>query len=334
MFQFGHATRAFVIPAKFRRAIEAIIKLDMFWIGHNGPHDIRSVDVHLGHETGVVCKGETFIPCHHADSRNVTEGGVNHGLKEQAIAHIDGSAGKWEKALKAEFKKIRVPIPGEVYKSGARKGTQKLRTIKLSEGWRLIDPAHPAYIAYAGADPILTYRLWQFRRNVIEQFKDLYLFDREVQLKADRLQRRAIKLDVNYTTRYRENLDRKARRYADKASLLGCGNIYSGAQIANALLALGAELSEKTPSGQWKTDDKVLREITEKNPSSDAARLVRYILTSKRLSKRREAYADAMLRERDAQDRVHPSIKTLGARTTRMSISDPALQQLPVKEND
>lgn len=334
MFQFGNATRAFVIPARFRRAIAAIIALDIFWIGHNGPHDIRSLDVHLGYETGVHCGGETFIPCHHADSRNAVEGGVNHGLKEQCEAHIDGSSGKWEKALKARFKEILIPIPGELYKSGPRKGTQKYRKAKLSEGWALIDPHDPAYVAYAGADPILTFRLWYFRRSIVEGNKDLYSFDLRVQLKADRLQRRAIKLDVNYTTRFRENLNRKASRYADKARVLGCDNIYSGAQIANALLALGANLSERTPSGKWKTDDKILRAIATEDPTSDAARLVRAILTSKRLTKRSTAYADAMLRERDANDRVHPSIKTLGARTTRMSISDPALQQLPVKEND
>jgi hypothetical protein len=49
------------------------------------------------------------------------------------------NAGKWEQALKAEFKKITIPIPGEVYKSGPRKGQRKVRKAKLSEGWGLID---------------------------------------------------------------------------------------------------------------------------------------------------------------------------------------------------
>ncbi|HEY6020269.1 MAG TPA: hypothetical protein VIY48_10305, partial [Candidatus Paceibacterota bacterium] len=134
---------------------------DVNWIGHNGPHDIRCIDEHLGYETGVVCKGETYIPSHHADSRNRKEGGIGHELKELAVSVVDRDAGRWEVELKKVFKTIEIPIPGEVYKSGPRKGTPKSRKAKLAEGWGLIDPSHPAYIAYAAADPILTYRVWR-----------------------------------------------------------------------------------------------------------------------------------------------------------------------------
>jgi DNA polymerase-1 len=335
LFQFGDAYRAYVIPAKYRKAIYRILSIkDMFWIGHNGPHDIRSLDVHLGFETGVRCRGETFIPSHYKDPRNAREGGVNHGLKEQAEARIDGSAGKWEIALKAAFKRIEIPIIGEVYKSGARKGTQKYRKAKLSEGWDLIPINHPAYIAYAGADPILTYRLWQDSKQIVLTNRDLYSFDLRIQEIGDRLQRRAIRLDKDYTLRFRTALDRKASRYIARAKALGCNNIYSPPQLVSALLALNATLRERTEKGQYKTDNKVLRSIISAEPSSEAAKLARVVLIAKRVSKRREAYADAMLREVDAWGRVHPSIKTLAARTSRMSVSDPALQQLPTRESE
>jgi DNA polymerase-1 len=335
LFQFGDANRAFVIPAKYRKWIYRILSIeDMFWIGHNGPHDIRSLDVHLGFPTGVRCRGETFIPAHHRDPRNAREGGINHGLKEQAEARIDGSAGKWERALKAAFKDILIPIPGEVYKSGSRKGSQKYRKALLSEGWDLIAIDHPAYIAYAGADPILTFRLWRDSREVVLDSNGLYTFDLRIQEIGDRLQRRAIRLDKDYTLRFRAALDKKAARYTERARLLGCNNIYSPPQLASALLALNAPLRERTKKGNLKTDDKVLRALISKDPDSDAARLARVVLIAKRVSKRRTAYADAMLREVDAEGRVHPSIKTLAARTSRMSVSDPALQQLPTKESE
>lgn len=338
LFQFGDANRAFVIPAKYRKWIYRILSIkDMFWIGHNGPHDIRSLDVHLGFETGIKCRGETFIPAHHRDPRTMREGGINHGLKEQAIARIDGSAGKWEIALKAAFKDILIPVPGEFYKSTSKygkKGDPKLRKARLSEGWDLIALNHPAYIAYAGADPILTFRLWQDSREVVIESNGLYTFDLRIQNIGDRLQRRGIRLDKDYASRFRTALDRKAARYSERARLLGCDNIYSPPQLASALLALDAVLRERTPKGQYKTDDKVLRAVISSDPSSQAAQLARVVLIAKRVSKRREAYADAMLRAVDASGRIHPSIKTLAARTSRMSVSDPALQQLPTKESE
>lgn len=333
MFQFGDDTVSYVIPARFREAIRRIILLPINWIAHNGPHDIRSIDKFLGFDTGVVCVGETYIPCHHADPRGRLDGGVAHGLKEQCIAHIDRTSGRWEIRLKKEFKKLTVPMPGQFYKSGIRKGQPKFRRALLSEGWRLIDEDNPAYIAYAAADPVLTFRLWQHRYQTVKANKELYLFDFRVEQACDRLHRRAIKLDVKYTTAYRERLDKQAQLMQAAATELGCPNVFSGAQIELALRHLGVRLTEKTAKGAYKTDEKVLHQLAE-HGTDKVRELIGYILRAKQYRKRREAYADAMLREMDAQGRIHPSINSLAARTARMSVSRPALQQLPTKENE
>ena len=341
-FQIGNANTAYVVAAQHKTQIDWIIRLPTIkWIGHNGPHDIRSIDAWLGEDTGVVCAGETYIPGHHADSRKQDEGGIAHGLKEQCEALISRDAGKWEVALKAEFKRIEIPIPGAVYKSGKRKGLQKVRKAKLSEGWGLIDPKHPAYIAYAAADPILTYRLWRHYQYVIRQQHALYQFDLIVQQAADRLQRRAILLDVAYTKRLSAAYLRKAEEFLERAAELGCENINSGKQVAEALTALGAHLTVRTPpsklhpQGQLKTDDSVLRGLADKYGSaSPVGDLIHCILGAKQLLKRRENYTEAMLREADINGRVHPSINTLGARTTRMSVSGPPLQQLPTADRE
>jgi DNA polymerase I len=334
-FQFGNGRQSFIVPARAKNLIRLIFtECDIKWIGHNAPHDVRCIDTHLGYETGIVCPWETYIPAHHADSRKQDEGGTGHGLKELATAHVDPDAGKWERRLKARFKTIKIPMEGEVYKSGPRKGTQKFRRAKLSEGWGLIDPTDPIYLAYAGADPILTYHLRTYYRLVYRQFRSLYDFDHRVALACDRLQRRAIKLDVDYTQRYQAALEAKAARLCGVIlNEFNCRNIYSAAQIADTLQSLGAQLRERTPSGQYKTDDRVMQWQLE-NGSSEVQWFVRAVLAAKRLTKRADAYADAMLRERDAQDRVHPSINSLAARTARMSISGPALQQLPTKDNE
>lgn len=331
-FQFGRSNRAYVIPARFKKAIECCILSDVNWIGHNGPHDMRCIDVYLGYETGVVCRGETFIPSHHDDPRNVMEGGIGHGLKELAIARVARDAGKWETALKVAFKEIQIPMPGEYFKSGPRKGQPKTRKANISEGWGLIDPASPAYIAYAAADPILTYLVWKRYRQVVRNFRKLYSFDHKVQSACDALQRRGLRLDIDYTQRLDKRFVRVAEQYAARAKAYGCGNVNSGAQIAETLTGMGVQLRERTPTGNFKTDNRVLREVAKQHEGSDVADFIRCVLAVKQLLKRKESYTSAFLRELDADGRVHASINSLAARTARMSVSNPPLQQLPTKD--
>lgn len=328
--QCGNANTAYVIPARFRRLISWICEQDVTWIGHNGPHDIRCIDTHLGYETGIIC-AETHIPSHHYDSRNRGEGGVGHGLKELAIHYIDSRAGKWETELKKVFKSIEIPMPGLVYQSGPRKGQQKMRKAKLSEGWALVDPTHPAYIAYAGVDPILTYRVWKEFQPIVRHFYDLYQFDRRVANACDRLQRRGLPIDVQYTERLSAAYASKATRYRARAAAYGCANIQSGQQLATTLTELGVQLTERTAKGALKTDAGILRAIRSTVDSPQVRDFIRCVLVAKQLEKRKASYTDHMLEELDVNGRVHPSINSLGARTTRMSVSGPPFQQLPTK---
>jgi DNA polymerase-1 len=330
-FQLGNDIRSFILPAKFRAAITKIWSFDINWIGYNGPHDVRCVDAYLGYESKVVIEQEAYITAHHSEPRKSTEGGVDLGLKEQCIAHVDPSAGKWEVALKQSFKQITVPIPGEVYKSGPRKGQPKMRKALMSEGWALQDIRHPAYIAYAGADPILAYRLWRFNRNAYSRANGLYERDLKIDLICDRLQRRGMPVDERYLKRYRAALNKRAAHFLELAAELGCTNINSGQQIAATLIELGAQLKYRTPKGKWQTDNTVLESLLH-DENRDVRRLVRYILTARRLTKRAEVYAAGMLRMMDSEGRVHPSINSLAARTGRMSAG--IFQQLPTKDQD
>ncbi len=331
--QIGDAYDSYVIPARWRKFIHWLTTADVKWIGHNGPHDIRSINRFLGMETGMVCHGETYIPAHHSDSRKQMDGGIGHGLKVQAQRYVAHDAGKWEDRLKAVFKTIEISIPGKTYKSGPRKGQPKMRKARLDEGWALINPAHSAYVAYAASDPILTYRLWRHYQPVIRRNLDLYHFDLRVQQACDRLNRRGFRLDEKYTERLNEALEMKANEFIVRAADLGCKNINSGMQISLTLESMGVQLRATTPTGKYRTDDKILRGLLSEC-SEEAADLIHCILGAKQLLKRRASYTEAFLREVDADGRVHPSINTLGARTSRMSVSDPALQQLPTKDRE
>ena len=329
--QVGNADTAFIIPAWQVTLIELIVAYTGRWVMHNAPHDIRCIDRHLGYDTGMRCSRETHILSHYRDSRNKEEGGIGHGLKELAVCLVSPDAGKWEKELNVEFKKIRVPVKGEFYKSGQKRGQQKTRIITLAEGWGLIDPTNPAYIKYAGADPVLTFRLWPILFPYLTN-TELYQRDLRLQRYMDVLYRRAMLIDVAYTEDLDQQYAKEHAVYAAKAKAYGCANVESGAQIANVLVNLGATLTDKTKKGAWQTTSAVLRALAARS-GGKVADFIHVVLTAKQLSKRRAAYTQNFLLERDVNDRVHPSVNILGARTARMSVSNPALQQLPTKDN-
>lgn len=335
-FQVGNSFDSYVIPARFKSFIWWASQTNTRWIGHNGPHDWRCIDRHLGRDTGGFCIAETHIPSHHLDSRNRQEGGVGHGLKELSCALIDPQADKWEVALKKEFKKIVIPIPGQVYKSGPRKGTQKYRKAKLAEGWKLIELDNPAYIAYAAADPLLAYRLWQELTPVVKEYLELYKLDLRTAQVCDTLQRRAILMDRRYTERLSAAYLRKAERLQAQAlTKYGCRNINSTEQLANTLLGLGATLRERTNTGKYKVDADILRALLDDPYSNGKVKsFIHCVLVAKQVLKRRSTYTEAMLREADSEDRVHPAINSLAARTARMSVREPALQQLPTQDHE
>jgi DNA polymerase-1 len=339
--QISDAITSYVIPAERRSLIAWVMRQPVRWIGHNGCHDIRCVDAYLGYDTGVICDMETYIPSHHVDPRNAAEGGIGHGLKELAIHYVDNSAGKWEAALKKLFKTLRVPIDGH-YKQGPKRGQRRTRAARLSEGWRLVDKQCPAYIAYAGSDPLLTYRLWYALEHIVNQFRELYEFDLRVARVADTLQRRAIRLDVDYTRRLNELYGNVHDMNMEYINSCGCSNLNSAKELADTIIALGGNLTKRTPTGKLQVTDAILRELTAHSRSDDTSLtrdkdLLAFIdstLEAKRCAKRRKSYTESMLREMDDNGRIHPSINILAARTARMSVSNPPLQQLPTKNNE
>lgn len=338
-FQFGTADTAFVVPARAKNLLRWLCASarNIEWVGHNLPHDVRSIDVWLGEETGILDRPhhETHTMVHLFDSRGKEDGGVGHGLKEACEFYVSRDAGKWERELKKAFKAIRVPIPGEVYKSGPRKGTQKMRTIKMSEGWSLVDLSLDAYARYAASDPILTMRLyWALLPTLaIENHQKLYAFDNRVAHAADKLTRRAMALDVAYTKRLRSELFEKAKRVSPWPD----GRLGTPAQLAQEMIKRGAILTEVTKTGKPSTDAFVLRSTLAKARETGNTALIEFVervLITKQLLKRADAHVGSLITEMDENGRIHPSINVLAARTARMSVSKPPLHQLPTKSDD
>jgi len=320
--QVGNATRAYVLvmrSVRDHRAVRILRLLrDLGFSAHNMPFDAVAC-----HVTGLFEFSEweekyhdTRILSHLIDPRSKMDGGVGHALKELSTRHIDPNAADGQTALKEEFKKIGCTI---------------------ATGWAKISTDNRVWLFYAGFDTILGARYHDHARGVVnrEGYGRLARFEHEVQRVTTRMKIRGFRVDVEFTKLLMQRLQVRFDEGTLKVQALGVENMNSPKQVATNLLSRGWRPQETTKSGAPKTDKAVMEKLIEDvNTPVDVKILLEAIIDAKRARKWRAAYAEAMLNARDFRDHVHPDINSLQARTARMSISNPPLQQLPSRGDD
>jgi DNA polymerase-1 len=207
----------------------------------------------------------------------------------------------------------------------------------LKTGWGVIASDNPVFVKYAGLDVLLTRRLFDVLAPMVRELSldNLSQFEHHLQSILAVTQRRGMRVDVDYALSLSESLLLESESYRLRAATLGVDNVNATSQVSAGLLAMGEELTDRTASGQVKVDKQVLLPLAdldmqwnrlglrEPNPLANA------VLRAKRAEKWRESYARPFLDLRDSSDRLHPWISSLQARTARMSVSRPPLQQLP-----
>jgi DNA polymerase-1 len=316
--QFGRQREAWVLDARrFWKAARWGLLAAPALTAHNAPFDLLTADRHLRVplEDSVPKTTDTKILAHLLDPRARSEGGTGHALKELARVFVDPDAPDGERALVAEFRR---------------------HGLKKADGFREIPLDSEEFLRYAGLDVLLTARLRDRLEPLLpEELRSLSEFEHHLQGLLMRLQRRGVRLDVPYTEALIERLHEEREREQARAKRYGVESVNSPKQLGEAFTAMGETLTEKTPSGAWKVDGEVLRtladldrdwnriEARDPNPLADAT------LRAKRAGKWSSSYAETFLYVRDGEDRVHPFLNSLQARTARMSVSRPPLQQLP-----
>ncbi|MGZ0151851.1 DNA polymerase [Kribbella sp. WER1] len=320
LVQLGNAREAWVLRAdQFRDVIVRTLKQDRHFTLHNAPYDLQVIDRTLGvkiEELGPRCF-DTRIFAHLLDPRQRTEGGAGLRLKELSEIYIDPTAPDTQDGLNEVFRKE--------YK--ATKET----------GWALIDIDHPVYERYAGLDPVLSKLLFVELAPLIRDLglNHLSQFEHHFAMLLAIMQRKGMRLDVDYVHKLKDELREEADRNKRAAATFGVANVNSTAQVSAALVAMGEDLTETTDSGALKVDKNVLLPLAdldlqwERNNAREPNPLADAVLHAKRAGKWAESYAQAFLDLRDGDDRIHPMIGGLQARTARMSVSKPPLQQLP-----
>jgi len=185
----------------------------------------------------------------------------------------------------------------------------------------------PAYWIYAALDPVLTCHLYErFHAPVLNSFAATYQLEMGALQAVFNMERRGARIDPAYCVRKRSELNAwvgDAKMWLRDA--YGIQNANSSQQVIAVLNAHEIPYQEKyTQGGARSLDKEVLGSIDHD--------IGRVLLKIRKFEKTVGPYFDNFLEMMDANHRLHPSIWTCGTRTSRMSMTDPALQTLPRKD--
>lgn len=267
---------------------------------HNLPHDAKFMEVKAGWKVPWHRCHDTLI------GARIQDPGRPAGLKPLVSKLIDKNALIGQKALDDGMK---------------------------AQGWTwdTVPINYGAYWAYAALDPVLNCHLWeQIIPDVQQRFGVVYDLEMTVLRIATKMMIKGAQLDPLYINTEREKLitfSNEARLWLKVT--YGITSPLSAGQVSRALTALGQEIDAFTDAGAPKMDKATLTRYQQTSPSPAVQELCQYLLAVRHADKLKGTYLDAFMGLADENGVLHASINTLAARTSRMSMSDPNLQNLP-----
>lgn len=219
----------------------------------------------------------------------------NHGLKPLSVRHVDKRASLGQSAL------------NDAFKSGGW-------------NWATIPVDLPEYWIYAATDTVLTSMLADVLWPKTQRFRNVYELEMGAINVLVKMGNRGMMIDRPYCqTKFDEFTTQAAVLNAQLPFKAG-----SDKQLIEFLQQAGAVLLKKTDTGNWAVDNEVLKncEVIQGIPE---AGIVRQYRTATKLA---GSYFGNFL-EMSVDDILFPNVKPLAARTSRMSVTEPALQQIP-----
>jgi DNA polymerase I-like protein with 3'-5' exonuclease and polymerase domains len=307
LVQFGDRIHGWSIPVdRWQGLIQEIVtrwsRMGRF-VGHNAWFDVHHL-ANIGIHVPPHLVDDTMPLAHIADST------VSIGLKQQSAKHIDARAAAMQSQLE------------EVMHSGG----YTWATIPITA----TGPCS-VYWIYGALDTILTVRLWEHHApTVLATASRAYDLEVAMGHLADRMETRGVACDREYTQAKRTELailhDELTKRGFDEFGV----DLGSAQQVIDRLLADEVKLWKRTDGGAWSLDKFALDGIDH-----PLANLLQY---RKKAEKINSTYLKRFLEYSEYDGRIHPSINTLGfkeqnagafgVKTSRMSMSEPNLQQL------
>jgi DNA polymerase I-like protein with 3'-5' exonuclease and polymerase domains len=193
--------------------------------------------------------------------------------------------------------------------------------------WNTVPIDFPLYWIYGAMDPVLTCHIHKkFSPSMQSTYRNAYELEMGALRVVTNMMIKGARIDPEYCQRKMGELNdwvQIARLWL--ASAYGIKNATSNMQVIKALQDNGVELPNKrTKGGAQSLDKEVLEEIDHP--------IAKTVLGVRKCEKTVGPYFRNFLSMRDHEDLLHCTIWANGTRTSRMSITDPALQTLPRKD--
>lgn len=280
--------------------MEALDKYEGPLVGHNVAFDNRWLEIHAGwtppwhrlHDTMLM--SQLMHPEYRA-----------HGLKELGDKLIDKRASAGSFKLKAAFK-------------------------SQGWGWDTVPIDFPVYWQYGCIDTVLTAHLWKhFRADLA--YPRAYETEMAARRICSRIEDNGMPIDLDYCEQAMEKLQTNVAKNKEWATENWEINIGSSAQLIKFFQdRLGEEITIFTDTGNPSMNKEQLTKFSE-SPNALTNQAANFVLETRKQDKLANTYfKNFLLKNHDGW--LHPSIKTMGARTGRMSVVNPALQTLSKKD--
>jgi DNA polymerase-1 len=197
--------------------------------------------------------------------------------------------------------------------------------------WGSVPVMFEPYWAYGALDPVLTMRLWEkfwpkFAPGA--SYSIPYELEMNTRRIVTRMELNGARVDLAYSQKkYDELLGYTDQVKAWAKSAYNGLSIGSNQQLVQQFEDMGAEITERTETGQKSASADQLKFLVI-NGTPEIKQLAETALKYRKAGKLASTYFLNFLND-NVDGFVHPSVKTMGARTGRMSIQNPALQTLP-----
>jgi len=194
--------------------------------------------------------------------------------------------------------------------------------------WATIPVDFPAYALYSALDPVLAAHLWSHLRTDLS-FPVAYDLEMSVRRICTEMEMNGMRVDLEYSQKRFDELKlqvEQAKAWAKENWGIAIGSNPQLAKFFEEDLGAKFEVFSKT-SGKPSVDKNQM-ELFLHSEDDTVRSVARFINETRNADKMSNSYFKNFL-EMNNDGIVHPSVKTMGARTGRMSVTSPALQTIP-----
>jgi DNA polymerase-1 len=302
LVQVGDAEQGWSIPWDQWKGVfyEAMERFDGPIVCHNIAFEARWFDIQSDWQLPWHRAHDTMIMAHIIDPLG------SGALKRLAALHVDGRAVALQESL-------------------------DISLIENGWTWGTVPTNFQPYWAYGALDCVLTMRLWEMfweKCGPGGPYNKAYELEMAARRIVTRMEINGARIDLKYSQRKFDELTAYTESVKSWAKEKYNGvSISSNIQLVRLFESLGGEIFEFTPSGQ-KSASKDQLKLLSITGNDEVKALAEIVLKQRKADKLANTYFSNFLSD-NVNGFVHPSVKTLGARTSRMSIQNPALQTLP-----